>query len=81
MITTFSVVAGVAGASLPPVVVLALGIANMIGDGLSMGLGDYLSTKSQQEFQKMERNREKFEVENNIEGEKREMYEIQTGKV
>ena len=46
MITTFSVVAGVAGASLPPVVVLALGIANMIGDGLSMGLGDYLSTKS-----------------------------------
>ena len=29
----------------------------------------------------MERNREKFEVENNIEGEKREMYEIYTGKV
>lgn len=31
MITTFSVVAGVAGASLPPIVVLALGIANLIG--------------------------------------------------
>lgn len=27
--------------------VLALGVANMIGDGLSMALGDYLSTKSE----------------------------------
>ncbi|EGR32126.1 hypothetical protein IMG5_095220 [Ichthyophthirius multifiliis] len=45
MITTYSVVMGVAGASLANVVVLALGIANLIGDGLSMALGDYLSTK------------------------------------
>ena len=29
----------------------------------------------------MERSREMFEVESNVEGEKREMYEIYTGKV
>ena len=37
---------GVAGAGLAPIVVVALGMANLIGDGLSMALGDYLSTKS-----------------------------------
>lgn len=37
----------VAGASLKPIVVLALGVANLIGDGISMALGDYLSTKSE----------------------------------
>lgn len=37
----------VEGASLATVVVIALGVANLIGDGLSMALGDYLSTKSE----------------------------------
>jgi hypothetical protein len=27
-------------------VVLAMGISNVIGDGISMALGDYLSTKA-----------------------------------
>ena len=42
-------------ANLPSGVVLAMGIANLIGDGLSMGLGDYLSSKSEKEFQEKER--------------------------
>lgn len=61
----------VEGASLAAGVVLAMGIANLIGDGLSMALGDYLSTKSEQEFQKLERQREEWEVENNPNGEKK----------
>lgn len=41
---------GVAGANLLTIVVVSLGIANLIGDGISMALGDYLSTKSEIEF-------------------------------
>jgi VIT1/CCC1 family predicted Fe2+/Mn2+ transporter len=42
IITTFAVVAGVAGAGLSVKIVLILGIANLIADGCSMGFGDYL---------------------------------------
>lgn len=47
IVTTFAVVSGVAGAGLPIRVVLILGVANMIADGLSMGLGDYLGEVSE----------------------------------
>jgi hypothetical protein len=32
------------------IAILALGIANKIGDGFAMALGDYISTKSEQLF-------------------------------
>jgi VIT1/CCC1 family predicted Fe2+/Mn2+ transporter len=47
VVTTFAVVAGVRGADLPGVIVLALGFANLAADGLSMGLGNYLGIKSE----------------------------------
>ena len=47
IITTFAIVAGVAGASLEASIVLILGFANLIADGISMAAGDYLSTKSE----------------------------------
>jgi VIT1/CCC1 family predicted Fe2+/Mn2+ transporter len=59
-ITTFAVVAGSAGASLSSGVVIILGFANLIGDGLSMAIGDYLSTKSEREYEKAERKREEW---------------------
>lgn len=49
VITTFAVVAGVTGASLAASVALILGLANLLGDGLSMGAGNYLSLKSELE--------------------------------
>lgn len=54
IITTFAVVAGVAGAGLSTKIVLILGIANMIADGISMGLGDYLGERSEQRFRKQQ---------------------------
>ncbi|EAR83462.1 integral membrane protein (macronuclear) [Tetrahymena thermophila SB210] len=75
-ITTYSVVMGVAGANLATIVVVALGVANLIGDGICMALGDYLSTKSEIEFQRKERAREEWEVENNPDEEKNEMVEL-----
>ena len=46
VITTFAVVAGVTGGTLNPVAVLVLGVANLIADGLSMGVGNYLGIRS-----------------------------------
>lgn len=46
IITTFAVVAGVVGAGLPIQTILILGVANMIADGISMALGDYLGEQS-----------------------------------
>lgn len=46
IITTFAVVAGVAGASLEPRTVLILGAANLLADGFSMGASNFLSIRS-----------------------------------
>ena len=48
-VTTFAVVAGATGARFDTKVLLVLGFANLIADGFSMGVGSYLSTKSEQE--------------------------------
>ena len=47
VITTFAVVAGVAGASLSPRIVLVLGLANLLADGVSMAAGNYLGIRSE----------------------------------
>lgn len=76
IVTTFAVVAGVAGANLSANVVLILGAANLIADGISMAFGDYLSTKAENEYMAAERARETWETRNYPEGEKQEMIEI-----
>jgi VIT1/CCC1 family predicted Fe2+/Mn2+ transporter len=48
IITTFAVVAGVAGGALSGQAVLIVGAANLFADGLSMGVGNYLGIRSQE---------------------------------
>ncbi len=51
-VTTFAVVAGVVGASLSSSIILILGFANLIADGFSMAVSNYLSTKSENDLSK-----------------------------
>ncbi len=64
IITTFAVVAGFAGAQAEGVVqigglaVLLFGLANLFADGVSMGLGEFLSLRAQQDLYRTHRSRE-----------------------
>jgi VIT1/CCC1 family predicted Fe2+/Mn2+ transporter len=48
VITTFAVVAGVTGGALNSMTVVILGVANLLADGLSMGVGNYLGIRSEE---------------------------------
>lgn len=63
IITTFAVVAGVAGASLATDIILILGLANLFADGLSMAVGDFLSSRAEGEYEEAGRIRERLIVE------------------
>ncbi len=76
IITTFAIVAGSVGASLSPSVILILGFANIVADGLSMGVGNYLGVKSDRDYQKEQRKKEAWEIENLVDIETEEIREI-----
>lgn len=46
IVTTFAVVAGVVGAGFATEIIIVLGIANMVADGISMAVGDFLGERS-----------------------------------
>ena len=76
IITTFAVVAGASGGGLGTNVILILGFSNMFADALSMGVGDALSTKAENDRILKERKREAWELANYKEGEIKEMVEM-----
>jgi VIT1/CCC1 family predicted Fe2+/Mn2+ transporter len=55
IITTFAVVAGVTGGTLTPRAVIVLGVANLLADGLSMGVGNYLGIRSDERVREAQR--------------------------
>jgi len=79
-VTTFAVVSGVAGAGLSANIVIILGFANLLADGFSMAVGNYLSSKSNKEFIEKERKREEWEIENYPKGEIEEIRQIYKDK-
>lgn len=62
IITTFAVVAGTVGASLSPSIVIILGFANLLADGISMAAGNYLGTRSEMDFYEREKKIEENEI-------------------
>ncbi|MFY9463123.1 MAG: VIT1/CCC1 transporter family protein, partial [Candidatus Sungiibacteriota bacterium] len=62
MVTTFAVVAATIGGALSPATILIVGLANLFADGFSMASGNFLGTRSEQEFYKKEEAEEWEEV-------------------
>lgn len=58
------------GDQMDPQHIVALGLASLIADGISMAVADYLATKSDDEFMKSEEKRELKEIETDFEAEK-----------
>ena len=48
ILTSFAIVAGVSGGALSSTAVLIVGVANLFADGLSMGVGNFLSIRARE---------------------------------
>lgn len=80
IVTTFAVVAGSAGAGLGVSIVLILGLANLIADGLSMSIGSFLSKRSEWDNYKKHLKIEEWEIDNLPDVERKEVEEIYQAK-
>lgn len=87
IVTTFAVVAGFAGAGgnqgmvgLSSLSVLLFGLANLFADGTSMGLGNFLSLRSEKDLYKNQENKELREIRMNPKSEQTETVEILISK-
>ena len=76
VVTTFAVVAGSAGGGLSVTAVIILGLANLIADGFSMGISNYLGTRSRQQEVAQARADENWQIKADPEGERREIRQI-----
>ncbi len=72
-VTTFAVVSSVSGAGLAAGVLLILGVANLVADGFSMGISNFLGTRAEQQQRGRTRREEESDVRMVPEGEKEEV--------
>ena len=80
LISNFSLVMGVAGATVDQSGVLLAGLAGLLAGALSMALGEWISVKSSQELSENQMQLEMEEIEVNPEGEQKELTLIYMAK-
>lgn len=76
IVTTFAVVAATVGGALSPLTILIVGVANLFADGFSMASGDYLGSKSEEDFYAKEEAEEYREVREHPDDERTEIRDI-----
>ncbi|MEX3015576.1 VIT family protein [Gymnodinialimonas hymeniacidonis] len=76
ILSTASLIAGVAAGSGDKAVILLAGLAGMVAGALSMAAGEYVSVSSQADVEKADVARERAELERNPEGELAELRAI-----
>jgi VIT1/CCC1 family predicted Fe2+/Mn2+ transporter len=79
IVTTFAVVAGVAGAGLATRVVLILGVANLAADGFSMAVSNFLGARSEEQRRQKYRRQEERHVAVVPAGEREEVRQLLAG--
>ncbi|MDP2677050.1 MAG: VIT1/CCC1 transporter family protein [bacterium] len=80
IVSTFAVVASVAGAALSPITIVIVGVASLFADAFSMATSNYLATESSRDLYARERGIEKDEVESRPQSEIDEIRVILTQK-
>jgi VIT1/CCC1 family predicted Fe2+/Mn2+ transporter len=80
IVSTASLVLGVAAAHATPSNVLVAGIAGLVAGAMSMAAGEYVSVHSQADTEEADLERERVELKTDEEGERRELTAIYVGR-
>lgn len=79
-VTTFAVISSVAGAGFRGEIAVVLGLANLLADGFSMAVGNYLRAKADEEVIQKARQTEEYHIQAIPAGEREEIKQIFAAK-